>query len=99
MFSLEVQKPSVARIEVFIDYFDRTWLNGQFQHTMWNTCLWKMGSGPKTTRRDGITKSRKSLGRVTSTFFEKVEVFKFQLKVSLRQLMAGGALRSVLLHK
>ena len=62
-------------------------------------CLWKMGSGPKTTWRDGITQSRKSLGRVTSRFFEKVEVFKLQLKVSLRQLMAGGALRSVLLHK
>ena len=44
-------------------------------------------------------KVKKVTGKSHLNIFEKVEVFKLQLKVSLRQLMAGGALRSVLLHK
>ena len=41
-------------------------------------------------------KVKKVTGKSHLNIFEKVEVFKLQLKVSLRQLMAGGALRSVL---
>ena len=44
-------------------------------------------------------KVKKVTGKSHLNICEKVEVFKLQLKVSLRQLMAGGALRSVLLHK
>ena len=63
------------------------------------TCSWRMDPGPTTTWRDDITKSRRSLGRITSTsIFEMVELFKLEQassEVGLRQLMAGRAVRSV----
>ena len=36
---LKVEKPSVTRIEEFIDYLEHTQLNGQFQVTTWNVFI------------------------------------------------------------
>ena len=57
-----------------------------------------MEDGPRTKNNSEgwHNKVKKVTGKSHLNIFEKVEVFKLQLKVSLRQLMAGGALRSIL---
>ena len=94
---LKAEKPSVARIEEFIDYFERTWLNGQFQLTTWNVF---MEDGPRTNNNlEGWhNKVKKIVGKSHLNIFEMVELFRLEqasTEVGLRQLMAGGALRSV----
>ena len=46
---LKAEKPSVARIEEFIDCFQHTWPNAQFQLTTWNVF---MEDGPQTNNLD-----------------------------------------------
>ena len=46
---------------LIVDYFERTWLNGQIV------------PGPTTIWRDGTTKSRRSLGRVISTSLSRLK--------------------------
>ena len=94
---LKAEKPSVTRIEEFIEYFERTWLNGQFQLTTWNVF---MEDEPRTNNNlEGWHKKVKKIaGKSHLNIFEMVELFKLEqasTEVALRQLMAGGALRSV----
>ena len=94
---LKVGKSSVARIEEFIDYFECTWLNGQFQLTTRNVF---MEDGPRTNNnlKGWHNKVKKIAGKSHLSIFEMVELFKLgqaSTEVSLRQLMAGAALRSV----
>ena len=65
------EKPSVTRIEEVIDYFECTWLNDSFD-SLCGKCSWKMDPGPTTTWTDGITKSRRSLGRSQLDIIEMI---------------------------
>ena len=94
---LKAEKSSVARIEESIDSFERTWLNGQFQLTTWNVFI---EDEPRTTNNlEGWhNKVKKIAGKSHLNIFEMVELFKLErasTEVALRQLMAGGPLRSV----
>ena len=95
--SLKAEKPSVTGIQEFIDYFEHTWLNGQFQLTTWNVF---MEDGPRTNNNlEGWhNKVKKIAGKSHLNIFEMVELFRLEqasTEVGLRQLMTGGALRSV----
>ena len=74
---LKAEKSSVTRSEEFIDYFERTWLNGQFQLTMWKN----------------LEGWHNKVKMITRKIWLKLE--QASTEVSIRQLMAGGALRSV----
>lgn len=82
---------AVARIEEFIDYFECTWLNGQFWLTTWNVF---MEDGRRTN--NNLEGWHKITGKSHLNIFEMFELFKqASTEFGLRQLIAGGALRSV----
>ena len=91
----KVEKPSFARIEEFIDYL--FWMHmaeWTVQLTMWNVF---MEDGPRTNK-GWHNKVKKIAGKSHLNISEMVGLFKLDqasTEVSLSQLMAGGALRSV----
>ena len=78
----------------FADYFERTWLNGNFSLSQWNVHLL---DGSHTNNLEGWHCRVKTLaGKAHLNIFEMVELFKTEqshMEVSILQLAAGGTVR------
>ena len=88
--------PSGQAYDHFVDYFEGTWLNGNFSLSHWNVHL--IG-GPRTNNNlEGWHSRVKTLaGKIHLNIFEIVELFKTEqsnMEASILQLASGGTLRS-----
>ena len=86
------EAPAFGYREDFLQYFQNTWLDGNFPIRMWN--VYSM-EGPRTNNNtEGWhSKLRKLAGKAHPNIYEAVTLFKSEqaaTEVSIMQLAAGG---------
>ena len=83
--------PDAPHVRYFNDYFDRTWMNGQYPIEMWNFFKY---DGPRTNNHvEGYhTRLMRKAGKIHPNIFEVVELFSQEEAaslVSILQLQSG----------
>ena len=83
--------PDVPRVRDLNDYFDRTWMNGQYPIEMWNFFKY---DGPCTNNHaEGYhTRLMRKAGKIHPNIFEVVELFSQEEAasvISILQLQSG----------
>ena len=84
--------PDNSKVQSYADYFDETWMNGQFRPRMWN---YYAHSGPRTNNHlEGWHNRMKRIARKAHpNLYEVLELFQREqaaTEVTIQQLEAGG---------
>ena len=89
---LKAEMPDNSKVQNYADYFDETWINGQFRPRMWN---YYAHSGPRTNNHlEGWHNRMKRIARKAHpNLYEVLELFQREqaaTEVTIQQLEAGG---------
>ena len=89
---LKADMPDNSKVQSYADYFDETWMNGQFRPRMWN---YYAHSGPRTNNHlEGWHNRMKRIARKAHpNLYEVLELFQREqaaTEVTIQQLEAGG---------
>ena len=90
--AVKQQMPDDARLKEFAEYFDKTWIDGQFRLPMWNHYV---NNGPRTNNHiEGWHNRLKRISRKAHpNLYEVLELFQREeaaSRVTIIQLEAGG---------
>ena len=89
---VKADMPDDARVKEYVEYFDKTWMDGQFRLRMWNHYA---QTGPRTNNHlEGWHNRLKRLSRKAHpNLYEVLELFQREeaaSSVTITQLEAGG---------
>ena len=89
--------PDNSKVQSYADYFDETWMNGQFRPRMWN---YYAHSGPRTNNHlEGWHNRMKRIARKAHpNLYEVLELFQREqaaTEVTIQQLEAGGIRKQI----
>ena len=91
--ALKLDAPSLPRVDEFVEYFERTWLVGNYHLSHWN--VFETDCVRTNNHVEGWhNRLKKVVGKAHPNVFEIVETFKKEqasTEVSLAQLAAGAA--------